>query len=152
MATEQLEDLEIVEETPPTTPTEQEPKKRKPGPRNPDQATKFVVETTQSIDRFMNKMHNYEPYAIEEGYQLLIAEYHHALYGIEDYFKQADRKLVLKLVDDTNCKLLRMTTAKDAEDREKCPDPRVSTENLMTGVTVKNIPTHEIIPPVYFCI
>ena len=28
MATEQLEDLEIVEETPSTTPTEQEPKKR----------------------------------------------------------------------------------------------------------------------------
>ena len=55
MATEQLEDLEIVEETPPTMPTEQEPKKlspvkKKPGPCNPDQATKFVVETTQSID------------------------------------------------------------------------------------------------------
>ena len=86
----------------------------------------------------MNKMHNYEPYAIEEGYQVLIAEYHHAPCSIEDYFKQADRKLVLKLVDDTSCKLLRMTTAKDAEDREKCPDPRVSTENLMTGSRVLN--------------
>ena len=95
MATEQLEDLEIVEETPPTTPTEQEPKKKTPGPCNPDQATEFVVETTQSIDQFMNKMHSYEPYAIKEGYQVLIAEYHHALCGIEDYFKQADRKLVL---------------------------------------------------------
>ena len=50
MATEQLEDLEIVEETPPTTPTEKEPKKKKPGPCNPDQAAKFVVETTWSID------------------------------------------------------------------------------------------------------
>ena len=51
MTTVQLEDLEIVEETPPTMPTEQEPKKlspakKKPGPHNPDQATKFVVETT----------------------------------------------------------------------------------------------------------
>ena len=132
-----------MEETPPTTPTEQEPKKlspvkKKPGPRNPDQATEFVVETTQSVDRFMNKMHNYEPYAIEEGYQVLIAEYHHALCGIKDYFKQADRKLLLKLVDDTSCKLLRMTTAKDAEDREKCPDPKVSTENLMTGPRALN--------------
>ena len=138
MATEQLGDLEIVEETPPTTPTEQEPKKKKPGPHNPDQAAEFVVETTQSVDRFMNKMHNYEPYAIEEDYQVLIAEYHHALYGIKDYFKQADRKLILKLVDDTSCKLLRMMTAKDAEDREKCPDPRVSTENLMTGPRALN--------------
>ena len=118
MATEELGDLEIVEETPPTTPTEKEPKKKKLGPCNPDRATKSVVETTQSIDRFMNKMHNYEPDAIEEGYQVLIAEYHHALYGTEDYFKQANRKLVLELIDDTSCKLLRMTTPKDAADRE----------------------------------
>ena len=133
MATEELGDLKIVEETPPTAPTEQEPKNRKPGPHNPDQAAKFVVETTQSIDRFMNKMHNHALDAIKEGYQVLIAEYHHALCGIEDYFKQADRKLVLELIDDTSHKLLRMTTPKDAADREKCPDPRVSTENLMTG-------------------
>ena len=143
MATEQLEDLEIVKETPPTMPTEQEPKKllpvkKKPGPRNPDQATEFVVETTQSIDQFMNKMHNYEPYAIKEGYQVMIAEYHHALCGIKDYFKQADKKLVLKLVDDTSCKLLSMMTAKDAEDREKCSDTRVSTENLMTSPRALN--------------
>ena len=86
----------------------------------------------------MNKMHDYEPYAIKEGYQVLIAEYHHALCGIEDYFKQADKKLVLKLIDDTSCKLLRMMTAKDAEDREKCPDRRVSTENLMTSPRALN--------------
>ena len=46
MATEELGDLKIVEETPPTTPTEQEPKKKNPGPCNPDQAAKFVVGTT----------------------------------------------------------------------------------------------------------
>ena len=138
MATKELGDLKIVEEIPPTTPTEQEPKKKRPGPCNPDQATKFVMETTQSIDRFMTKMHNHESNAIEEGYQVLIAEYHHALCGIKDYFKQADRKLVLELIDDTSCKLLRMTTPKDAADKEKCPDPRVSTENLMTGHRVLN--------------
>ena len=60
----------------------------------------------------MNKMHNYEPHATEEGYQVLIAEYHHALCGIKDYFKQADRKLVLKLVDDTRCKQLRIQQPK----------------------------------------
>ena len=138
MATEELGNLEIVEETPPTTPTEQEPKKKRPGPCNPDQAAKFVMETTQSVDQFMNKMHNHESDAIEEGYQVLIAEYHHALCSIEDYFKQADRKLVLELIDDTSCKLLRTTTPKDAADKEKCPDPRVSTENLMTGHRVLN--------------
>ena len=143
MATEQLEDLELLEETPPTTLTEQEPKKlspakKKPGPHNPDQAAEFVVETTKRVDCFMNKMHNYEPYGIEEGYQVLIAKYHHALCGIKDYIKEANKKLVLKLIDDTSCKLLRMMTAKDAEDREKCLDPRVSTENLMTSTRALN--------------
>ena len=60
MATEELGNLEIVEETPPTTPTEQEPKKKRPGSRNPDQATEFVIQTTQSVDKFMSKMHNQE--------------------------------------------------------------------------------------------
>ena len=86
----------------------------------------------------MNKMHNYKSDAIEEGYQVLIAEYHHALCGIEDYFKQADRKLILELIDDISCKLLRTTTPKDAAGKEKCPDLRVSTENLMTGHRVLN--------------
>ena len=86
MATEQLEDLEIVEETPPTTPTEQESKKKKPGPCNPDQAAKFIVETNKSPDHFLEKMHNYEPYAIEEAYTVLISKYHHALCQIEEYF------------------------------------------------------------------
>ena len=133
MATEELGNLEIVEETLPTTPTEQEPKNKRPGPCNPDQATEFVIQTTQSVDRFMSKMHNNKPDAIEEGYQVLIAEYHHALCGIEDYFKQANRKLILELIDDTTCKLLRTSTPKDAADKEKCPNPRVSAENLMTG-------------------
>ena len=132
MATEEIGNLEIVEETPPTTPTEQEPKKKRPGPCNPDQAEEFVIETTQSLDRSMSKM-QHESDTIKEGYQVLIAEYHHSLCIIKVYFKQADRKLVLELIDDTTCKLLRTTTPKDAADKEKCPDPRVSTENLMTG-------------------
>ena len=81
----------------------------------------------------MSKMHNHESDAIEEGYQVLIAEYHHSLCGIKDYFKQANRKLILELIDDTTCKLLRTTTPKDAAYKEKYPDSRVSTENLMTG-------------------
>ena len=84
MATEELGNLKIVEETPPTTLTEQEHKKKRPGPCNPDQAAEFVIQTMQNIDRFISKMHNHETDTIEEGYQVLIAEYHHALCGIKD--------------------------------------------------------------------
>ena len=81
MATEQLDDIELLGQTPPTTPKEPtqlvtpmetesgakllpgklSPGKKKPGPCNPDQAAEFVVETTKSINQFINKMHNYEP-------------------------------------------------------------------------------------------
>ena len=110
MATEQLEDLEIVEETPPTTPTEQEPKKKKPGLCNPDQVAKFVEETNKSLDHFLKKMHNYKPYAIEEAYTVLISEYHHALCKIEEYFQKADKDVILGLIDDKSCKMLRVET------------------------------------------
>ena len=55
MTTEQLEDLELLEETPPTTPTEQESKKavtckEEAWSTNQDQAIEFVVETTKSVD------------------------------------------------------------------------------------------------------
>ena len=133
MAIEQLEDLEIVEETTSTMLTEQEPKKKKPGPHNPDQAAKFVVETNKSLDHFLKKMHNYEPYAIEEADKVLIAKYHHTLCRIEEYFKNADESVVFGLIDDKSCKMLRVETAKESENREKFPDPRTSADNIIMG-------------------
>ena len=122
-----------MEETPPTTPTEQKPKKKKPGPCNPDQATKFVEETNKSLDRFLEKMHNYEPYVIEEAYTVLISEYHHSLCEIKEYFQKADKGVVLGLIDNNSCKMLRVETTKESENREKFPDPRTSTDNIITG-------------------
>ena len=116
-----------------TTPTETRSDKKKPGPCNPDQAAKFVEETNKSLDRFLEKMHNYKPYAIEEAYTVLISEYHHALYEIKEYFQKADTGVVLGLIDDKSCKMLRVETTKERESREKFPDPRTSTDNIITG-------------------
>ena len=69
MATEDIGNLGIVEETHPTMPTEQEPRKKRPGPHNPDQATKFVIQTMQSVDRFMSKM-QHKSDTVEENYQV----------------------------------------------------------------------------------
>ena len=78
-------------------------------------------------------MHNYKPYAIEEAYTVLISEYHHALCKIEEYFQKADTGVVLGLIDDKSCKMLRVETTKESESREKFPDPRTSTDNIITG-------------------
>ena len=133
MAAKDLDTTELLESMPPTTPTETRPNKKKPGPCNLDQVTEFVLETNKSLDHFLEKMHNYEPYAIEEAYKVLIAEYHHTLRGIEEYFKNTDKSVELGLIDDKSCKMLRVETAKESENREKFPDPRTSTVNIITG-------------------
>ena len=129
------QEVEIIEETPTTltdnadTTTE----KKRPGPINPIQAAAFLTATTTSIDKFITTIHNYEPYALQSCYETLIDEYYQELIQIEDYFKDADKELVLNLVDDKTCKVICVETQKDSEDRKRCPDPCISTPNLMTG-------------------
>ena len=63
----------------------------------------------------------------------MIDEYYQELIQIEGYFKDADKDLVLDLVDDKTCKIICVETQKDSEDRKRCPDLRISTPNLMIG-------------------
>ena len=107
------------------------PGKKKPGPNNPDQAEQFVTETNKVVECFLPNLHNSEPCTIKEAYQVLITEYHQYLCSIEDYFHHADITVVVEIIDDKSCKVLKMEKAKEA-DREKSPDPRTSTHNLMT--------------------
>ena len=134
MAEEQ--EIEILEETHPTTlmdDADTTTEKRRPGPINPIQVAAIVTATTTSIDKFITTIHNYELYALQSCYETLIDEYYKELIKIEDYFKDTDKNLVLDLVDNKTCKIICVETQKDSEDRKRCPDPRISTPNLMTG-------------------
>ena len=129
------QEVEILEETP-TTPTDNADttaEKKRPGPINPIQVAAFITATTTSIDKFVTTIHNYELYTLQSCYETLIDKYYQELIQIEDYFKDADKDLVLDLVDDKTCKVICVETQKDSEDRKKCPDPCISTPNLMTG-------------------
>ena len=117
----EVEDLELVE-TPPMMPTEEHDKKR-PGPINPIQATKFVRKTNISLNKFVNTIHSYEPYRQHTAYETLIEEYYNELVQIEDYFKDADKDLVVALIDDKTCKMVRVKTAKAKKDRQTFADP-----------------------------
>ena len=133
---EKEQEIEILEETQPTTPTDDADttaEKKRPGPINPIQAAAFVTATTDSIDKFVTTIHNYGPYALQSCYETLIDEYYQELIKIEDYFKDTDKNLVLDLVDDKTCKIICVETQKDSEGRKRCPDPHISTPNLMTG-------------------
>ena len=130
------QEVKILNETP-TTPMDDADtttEKKRPGPINPIQAAAFITATTTSIDKFVTTVHNYEPYTLQSCYETLIDEYYQELIKIEDYFKDADKNLVLDLVDNKTCKIIRVETQKDSEGRKKCPDPRISTPNLMTGL------------------
>ena len=105
---------ELLEQTPLTTPIEPDlecklsPGKKKLGPNNPDQAEQFVTETNKVVECFLQNLHNSEPCAIKEAYQVLITEYHQYLHGIEDYFHDADGTVVFDIIDDTSCEVLKM--------------------------------------------
>ena len=133
---EKEQEIKVLKETQPTTPTDDADtttEKKRPGPINPIQAAAFVTATTTSIDKFVTTIHDYKPYALQSCYETLIDKYYQELIKIEDYFKDADKNLVLDLVDDKTCKNICVETQKDSEDRKRCPDPHISTPNLMTG-------------------
>ena len=127
------QEVEILEETP-TTPMDNADttaEKKRPGPINPIQVAAFNTATT-SIDKFITTIHNYKPYTLQSCYETLIDEYYQELIQIEDYFKDPDKDLVLDLVDHKTCKVIHVETQKDSEYRKRCPDPHISTPNLMT--------------------
>ena len=76
------------------------------GPINPIQATEFVRKTNISLNKFVNMIHSYEPYGHHTAYETLIEEYYDKLGQIEDYFKDADKDLVVALIDDKTCKMV----------------------------------------------
>ena len=63
----------------------------------------------------------------------MIDEYYNELIKIEDYFREANKNLVLDLIDDKTCKIIHVEMEKDSEDRKKCPDLWILIPNLMTG-------------------
>ena len=129
------QEVEILEETPTTLTDDADTtaEKKRPGPINPIQAAAFITATTTSIDKFITTIHNYKLYALQSCYETLLDEYYQELIQIEDYFKDADKDLVLDLVDNKTCKVICVETQKDTEDRKRCPDPHISIPNLMTG-------------------
>ena len=133
---EKEQEIKVLKEIQPTTPMDDADttaEKKRSGPINAIQAAAFITATTTSIDKFVTKIHNYEPYTLQSCYETLIDEYYQELIKIEDYFKDTDKNLVLDLVDDKTCKIICVETQIDSEDRKRCPDPHTSTPDLMTG-------------------
>ena len=105
--------------------------KKKPGPNNPEEATRFVQEVDKVVQKFADTVHQYELHSIQNAYSDFIERYFDLLCDVEDYYKDASIATVLELIDNTTCKILRVETEKERTDQQLCKDPRISTDNIM---------------------
>ena len=107
--------------------------KKKPGHNNPEAASEFIININTAVDKFADVIHSYEPYKIEDAYSGFVIRYYELLCQVEDYFTNASVEAVLELIDDTKCKMVWMETEFDRQDQKLCPDPRTSSNNILTG-------------------
>ena len=112
--------------------------KKKPGPNNPEEATKFVQEVDKVVQKFTDTVHQYEPYSIQNAYSDFIKRYYDLLCEVKDYYKDASVSDVLELINDATCKMLHIETEKERTDQQLCKDPRISTDNIMQADHVLN--------------
>ena len=105
--------------------------KKKPDPNNPEETTKFVQEVKKAVQKFMDTVHQYEPYSIQNAYSDFIKRYYNLLCEVEGYYKDVFIPNVLELIDDTTCKILHVEAEKERTDQQLCKDPRISTDNIM---------------------
>ena len=57
--------------------------KKKPGQNSPEEATKFVQEVDKAVQKFMDTVHQYEPYSIQNAYSDFIERYYDLLCEVE---------------------------------------------------------------------
>ena len=105
--------------------------RKKPGPNNPEEATKSVQEVNKAVQKFTDTVHQYKLYSIQNVYSDFIERYYNLLCEVEDYYKDASVSDVLELINDTTCKIICVETEKERTDQQLCKDPRISSDNIM---------------------
>ena len=93
---------------------------------NPKETEQFVKKVIKLVDSFVANVTDYNRYKQEEAYGELVQKYTKELKQLDDYFNGADPKLVLDLIDDKMCKVLRKPepdphTIKSWTSEEKIP-------------------------------
>ena len=80
--------------------------KKKPGQNNPEEATRFAQEIYKAVQKFVDTVHQYKLYSIQNAYSDFIERYFNLVCDVEDYYKDASISTVLELIDDTTYKIL----------------------------------------------
>ena len=112
--------------------------KKKPGPNNAEEASKFVEVVEQAVTSFAKVIEKNDPDAVENAYADFVGKYYELLSNVKDYYIDASIKGVLDIIEDKQCKILLQPSVCEAEEQKLCPDPRVSTDNIPTGHQMLN--------------
>ena len=99
--------------------------KKKPGPNNLEEASEFVQQLNEAVDKFAKTIHQYEPYSIQDAYSDFVGRYYELLFKIEDYFVDASTTAILELVDDTTCKIMCVEMEHEIKEQELCKTPEL---------------------------
>ena len=99
--------------------------KKKPGPNNLEEASEFVQQLNEAVDKFAKTIHQYEPYSIQDAYSDFVGRYYELLSKIEDYFVDASTTAILELVDDTTCKIMCVEMEHEIKEQELCKTPEL---------------------------
>ena len=97
--------------------------KKKPGPNNPEETSKFVEAVEQAVASFAKAIEKNDPDAFQNAYADFVAEYYELLSHVEDYYINTSPESVLDIIEDKQCKILLHPLIHEAEEQKLCPDP-----------------------------
>ena len=118
--------------------TTKDDRKKRPSPNNPEEASKFVEAVGQAVTSFTEVIEKNDPDAVENAYADFVGKYYELLSNVEDYYIDASTEGALNIIEDKQCKILLQPSICEAEEQKLCPDPIVSTDNILTGHQMLN--------------
>ena len=98
--------------------TTKDDRKKKQGPNNPEEASKFVEAVVQAVTSFAKVIEKNDPDAVENAYADFVGEYYELLSNIEDYYIDASTEGVLNIIEDKQCKILLEPSIHEAEEQK----------------------------------
>ena len=97
--------------------------KKKPGPNNPEEASKFVEAVEQAVTSFTKAIEKNCPDAVENAYAGFVGKYYELLSNVEDYDSDASIEGVLNIIEDKQCNIILQSSIHEAKEQKLCPDP-----------------------------
>ena len=111
---------------------DEEPTKE-PSHNNPEEATNYLKAVNNLLDKFVNDIHAFNPYACRDAYKNFVHTLSQLLLKLDStYFTHMNTQLVLDTIPDKECVAFLECPEETADKVQQC----VSSDNIPTGPEV----------------